>query len=60
MQGGLSVFQPNGKLAFGIDHEQPLRQLSWSARAREAQACEIERTGLERWVGRSSHARILP
>ena len=58
--GGLSVFQPGGELAFGVDHEQPRGKLSWSARAREAPAREVERTGRERWVGRSSHARTLP
>ena len=58
--GSLSVFQPDGELAFGVDHEQPFGQLGRSARAGEAPAREIERAGCERWLGRSRHARTLP
>src|SRR5262245_43663538 len=46
-----SIHQPDGKLAFGVDHEQPLGQFSWSAPAREAPAREIERANCKRWFG---------
>ena len=58
--GGISIFQPDGKLALCIDHEQPLGQLSRSARPREAPPREIEHAGCKRLVGRRSHARTLP